>query len=184
LHLELARLDPDTAARLKPNDSQRIERALEVVRLTGRPLAEVHDQAGEPPPFALFPIALVPSTRTALHARIAQRFDAMLAAGLVDEVRSLRERYALTAEMPAMRCVGYRQVWEFLEGRIDAALMRDQGIFATRQLAKRQLTWLRGTPDLRVVDCLAENAGERVSELAQRVLAGDVPPAAPAPFAW
>lgn len=184
LHAELAQLDPDTAARLKPNDSQRIERALEVVRVTGRPLAEAHSQAGEPPPFALFPIALVPSNRPALHTRIAERFDAMLAAGLVDEVRGLRARYPLTAEMPSMRCVGYRQVWEFLEGGIDESAMRDQGVFATRQLAKRQLTWLRSTPDLRVVDCLAPDATERVCELVLRVLGGETPPAAPAAFEW
>ncbi len=184
LHAKLARLDPDTTARLKPNDSQRIERALEVVRVTGRPLAEAHRQAGSPPPFALFPIALAPSNRALLHARIAERFDSMLARGLVDEVRSLRERYRLTADMPSMRCVGYRQGWEFLEGRIDAATMRDQGIFATRQLAKRQLTWLRGMPEMRVVDCLAQDAAQRVCELAQRVVAGELPPAAPAPFEW
>jgi tRNA dimethylallyltransferase len=144
LHAELARVDPATAARLEPGDSQRIQRALEVHALTGRPLSELHatreyDDALGP----VIRIALLPADRARLHAAIAARFDAMLAAGLVAELRGLRARYALTAAMPAMRCVGYRQAWEYLDGAIDGPALRAKGIAATRQLAKRQLTWLR-----------------------------------------
>jgi tRNA dimethylallyltransferase len=147
LHADLARVDPATAARLDPADAQRIQRALEVHEITGRPLSAIHGtrDAGVGPGPAIA-VALVPGDRAALHARIADRFDAMLAAGLVDELSRLRERCVLSAELPSMRCVGYRQAWEFLEGRIDGAALRAQGITATRQLAKRQLTWLRATP--------------------------------------
>ena len=146
LHAELAAVDPLTAARLHAMDRQRIQRALEVFHLTGRPLSALLDAPERAVTTTTFvPVALIPSERATLHARIAQRFDAMLAAGLVDEVRSLRERYALGPELPAMRAVGYRQAWNFLDGVIDAAALRNQGIFATRQLARRQLTWLRAT---------------------------------------
>jgi tRNA dimethylallyltransferase len=144
LHAELARVDPATAARLEPTDSQRIQRALEVHALTGRPLSAL--QGTRENDGALGPIvriALLPHDRAALHAAIAARFDAMLAAGLVDELRGLRARYALTPDLPSMRCVGYRQAWEYLDGAIDAAALRAKGIAATRQLAKRQITWLR-----------------------------------------
>ncbi|HET7097741.1 MAG TPA: tRNA (adenosine(37)-N6)-dimethylallyltransferase MiaA [Casimicrobiaceae bacterium] len=146
LHAELARIDPRTAARLEPTDAQRIQRALEVCALAGRPLSELqgareaHDALG--PSIA---VAIVPGDRAALHARIAQRFDAMLEAGLVAELAALRERHDLTADLPSMRCVGYRQAWEFLDGQIDAPRLRARGIAATRQLAKRQYTWLRAT---------------------------------------
>jgi tRNA dimethylallyltransferase len=146
LHAELARIDPNTAARLEPTDAQRIQRALEVCALAGRPMSELqgareaHDAPG--PSIA---VAIVPGDRTALHARIAQRFDAMLEAGLVSELAGLRARHALTPDLPSMRCVGYRQAWEFLDGRIDAPGLRTRGIAATRQLAKRQYTWLRAT---------------------------------------
>lgn len=144
LHSELARLDPVTAARLAPNDSQRIQRALEVVRLTGKPLDE-HWQAQSRPelPYRLLTLALAAPERKVLHERIGLRFRAMLAAGLVDEVNTLRATYHLTADLPSMRCVGYRQVWEMLEGQISLAELADRGIFATRQFAKRQITWLR-----------------------------------------
>jgi tRNA dimethylallyltransferase len=144
LHAELARIDPATAARLEPTDAQRIQRALEVHTLTGRPLSALQgtrENDGAPGPIVR--IALLPHDRAALHAAIAARFDMMLAAGLVDELRGLRARYALTPDLPSMRCVGYRQAWEFLEGAIDAAALREKGIAATRQLAKRQITWLR-----------------------------------------
>ncbi len=158
LHRELARLDPEAAARLEPTDAQRIQRALELLFLTGRPLAESYARR-EPDESThrLLPIALTPSDRSVLHQRIEQRFDHMLANGLIDEVRRLQERYTLTAAMPSMRCVGYRQVWEFLAGSCDRATMRDQGIAATRQLAKRQLTWQRQFrerwPTLTEIDC-------------------------------
>jgi tRNA dimethylallyltransferase len=147
LHAELARVDPATAARLPTTDAQRIQRALEVHAMTGQPLSALQGRR-EPADAALGPmiaIALIPSDRARLHEAIARRFDAMLAAGLVDELRGLRDRYALAAELPSMRCVGYRQAWEFLDGAINMAQLRDKGIAATRQLAKRQLTWLRAT---------------------------------------
>ncbi|AKU13398.1 tRNA dimethylallyltransferase [Azoarcus sp. CIB] len=176
LHAELARLDPDAAARLEPTDSQRIQRALEIVRLTGRPLADSYAKREmAPPPFRLLPIALAPSDRAVLHARIEQRFDAMLAAGLIDEVRRLRERYRLDLSMPSMRCVGYRQAWEYLDGTDDYATMRFKGIAATRQLAKRQLTWQRQFretwPELIELDCLRPDLAKAVAATAQRLLA-------------
>jgi tRNA dimethylallyltransferase len=157
MHARLAEIDPPTAARLQPTDAQRIQRALEVHHLTGKPLSAQQQRSGAPLdlPVRLAGIAMVPSDRAALHQRIAGRFDAMLGAGLVEELRALKTAYALNADMPAMRCVGYRQAWEFLEGGCDRATLRDKGVFATRQLAKRQLTWLRAMPELQVLDCLA-----------------------------
>ena len=143
LHADLAKVDPETAQRVQPNDAQRIQRALEVWKLTGEPLSQIQKRRDPPLPFALKAFALAPE-RAQLHAHIAARFEAMLAAGLVDEVRSLQARFALHAALPSMRAVGYRQVWEFLEGRFGKDELRSRGIAATRQLAKRQLTWLRG----------------------------------------
>ncbi|OQY76275.1 MAG: tRNA (adenosine(37)-N6)-dimethylallyltransferase MiaA [Rhodocyclaceae bacterium UTPRO2] len=172
LHAELAALDPAAAARLKPTDAQRIQRALEVVRLTGAPLAESLARKPEgAPPFRLIQLALLPADRAVLHERIAQRFDAMLDAGLIEEVRGLRRKYRLDAGLPSMRCVGYRQVWEFLEGNCDRAALREKGIAATRQLAKRQLTWLRGWQDVETFDCLAANLPEQVARATGRALA-------------
>ena len=166
LHAELARHDPETAARLKPTDAQRIQRALEVVRLTGRTLGSFFAEQGESAlPFNMLNIALVPSDRSVLHRRIGERFAAMLADGLVDEVKALREKYHLDAGLPSMRCVGYRQVWEMLEGSLPAKELRERGIYATRQFAKRQLTWLRSMDELNVVDPLAANAGAEVMAL-------------------
>jgi len=164
LHAELARVDPATAARLKTTDSQRIQRALEVYRISGMPLSSLQGarEAIDAPDFVA--IALVPSDRAELHRRIADRFDAMLAAGLIGEVRALRQRYHLTATMPSMRCVGYRQVWDVLEGTQTKRDLRERGIAATRQLAKRQLTWLRSTP-AQTLDCLAEGLSRRIVEL-------------------
>ncbi len=154
LHAELARIDPATAMRLEPNDAQRIQRALEVFRLTGQPMSGLLERrSATPSPFRLIEIALVPSDRAVLHARIATRFEAMLATGLVDELRALRRRYALHADLPSMRCVGYRQAWSYLEGKYDAKELRDRGLYATRQLAKRQLTWLRAMPEVAGFDC-------------------------------
>ena len=155
LHAELARVDPQTAARLKPNDAQRIQRALEVFRVSGEPMSQLLGRRKRAAlPFRLIELALVPSDRGALHRRIEARFDAMLERGLVEEVRTLRKRYALQPNLPSMRCVGYRQAWQFLEGEINRDELRNRGIFATRQLAKRQLTWLRATPRIRGFDCL------------------------------
>src|SRR5262249_12917543 len=142
---ELARIDPATAARLKASDAQRIQRALEVYELSGRPLSALQG-AREPSGVADYlAFALIPADRAELHRRIAERFDAMLAAGLIDEVRRLGTRHALSVDMPSMRCVGYRQVWRYLEDDGDRAALRARGVAATRQLAKRQLTWLRST---------------------------------------
>ena len=152
LHAELARVDPQAAARIQPRDSQRIQRALEVWRLSGKPISSWQTATASPLPFALKAFAIVPPDRALLHQRIAERFDAILRAGLVEELRSLRERYALSAELPSMRCVGYRQAWAYLEGAYDAAEMRERAIAATRQLAKRQLTWLRTLPGVEALE--------------------------------
>jgi tRNA dimethylallyltransferase len=164
MHARLATLDPVTAARLKPNDSQRIQRALEITLLTGRPMSSLLSQkASEPLPFDLLPLALEPSERAVLHERIALRFDLMLAGGALEwEVAGLRARGDLNLGLPSMRCVGYRQMWEYLDGEIDFAAMRDKGIAATRQLAKRQLTWLRSMPERIAIDCNRADATERV----------------------
>lgn len=153
LHARLQRLDPPAAARIGPNDAQRIQRALEVIELTGRPLSEQQQGgSGERFPWRVLKLALLPGDRAPLHARIAERFDAMLAARFLDEVRALRERKDLHADLPAIRAVGYRQAWEHLDGQTNAAEFRDRGVFATRQLAKRQITWLRSELDARVLD--------------------------------
>lgn len=161
LHAELARLDPVTAARLAPNDSQRIQRALEICQLSGQPMSALLGRqraaAGEADNRYLT-ISLEPSERAALHARIEQRFDAMLANGLLDEVRGLHARADLHPGLPSVRCVGYRQMWTHLDGEISLEDAREQGIAATRQLAKRQITWLRAQPERVIVDCLAADA--------------------------
>ena len=143
LHAELAAVDAATAARLKPGDSQRIQRALEVFRATGTPLSSLQSGAKTPLPFHLKAFALVPEDRSELHRRIAERFDAMLKAGLVEELKALRMKFELSADLPSMRCVGYRQAWQFLENSFDEKTLREKGLAATRRLAKRQLTWLR-----------------------------------------
>lgn len=163
MHAELARLDPATAARLEPADSQRIQRALEVCILTGQAMsALLAQQADADLPYRTVSLALEPSDRSALHRRIESRFDAMLEMGLLAELESLRQRYDLTPELPSMRCVGYRQAWQFMEGELDKANFRDKGIFATRQLAKRQLTWLRGMEGVQRFDCLAGDVAGQV----------------------
>jgi tRNA dimethylallyltransferase len=171
VHARLARVDPETAARLEPNDAQRIQRALEVYYVTNKPLSQLLRK----PKYVYFPyspirVSLVPGDREVLHRRIAQRFEAMLEAGLVTELKKLREEYALEAGMPSMRCVGYRQAWDHLEGRIDAAALREQGIAATRQLAKRQLTWLRAMEGVTEFDCLTEDVADLVLEYLRREL--------------
>jgi tRNA dimethylallyltransferase len=144
LHAELARVDPLSAARVKPTDAQRIQRALEVFAATGTPLSRLQGaRAAGSALGPVVPVALLPPDRARLHAAIAERFDAMLAAGFVDELRRLRGRFALAPELPSMRSVGYRQAWAYLDGAIDAATLRATAIAATRQLAKRQFTWLR-----------------------------------------
>ena len=158
LHARLAQIDPIAAARIHPTDPQRIQRALEVYRLTGRPISHWQQQAvSRRLPVRLLKLVLEPSDRALLHARIAQRFDAMLQAGFLDEVRRLRALPQLAAhpavrDLPAVRAVGYRQAWEHLDGDVDAVMFRQRAMAATRQLAKRQLTWLRGQLDARWFD--------------------------------
>jgi len=173
LHAELARVDPETAARLKPNDAQRIQRALEIFLVSGAPMSQLLGRGkGTLLPFRLIELALVPSDRGALHSRIEERYDAMLKRGLVEELRSLRKRYALHPGLPSMRCVGYRQAWQFLDGEIDRDELRDRGIFATRQLAKRQLTWLRGMQGVQSFDCLEHNLESAVRDRVRAELGG------------
>jgi tRNA dimethylallyltransferase len=171
LHRELARVDPESAARIESNDAQRIQRALEVYRHSGRTLTQWHAaQPDSPPPFGALKIALEPSDRAVLHRRIEERFAAMLAGGLVDELEGLRRRYDLAAEMPSMRAVGYRQAWEVLEGERPLATLQARGAAATRQLAKRQLTWQRAMPDVERLDCLRADLGAVAAERVGRFL--------------
>jgi len=215
LHAALALVDPVTAARLEPNDSQRISRALEVFRASGQPLSFFHQRkaaggvgstigadkairtngvkgaigadgtgnAGNagtaaPAPDAIPLISLEPLERAWLHARIAQRFDAMLAAGFIDEVKTLRQRGDLHADLPSMRCVGYRQAWEALDALDAKNELRDKGIFATRQLAKRQITWLRSMPQREVIACDAPDALAQVLARVQAHIDSNAPAAA------
>ena len=162
MHDKLRALDPVTAARLATNDAQRINRALEIIELSGRPMSELLAKRDKTVlPFELLSFALEPSDRSVLHARIATRFDQMLGdsddAGIVAEVAGLRARGDLYPALPSMRCVGYRQSWDYLDGVIDRPALRETGIIATRQLAKRQLTWLRSMPARVVLDCLRDN---------------------------
>ncbi len=163
IHRELERIDPATALRLDPNDSQRIQRAMEVFYLTGKPMSELiaTDKPAELP-YRLISLALVPGERSVLHQRIAERFEHMLELGLVNEVRELRENYDLKPNLPSMRCVGYRQVWQYLDGEFGLGTLREKAVAATRQLAKRQLTWLRATQNVREFDCLAEDLHEQI----------------------
>jgi tRNA dimethylallyltransferase len=166
LHTALASLDPVTAARLKPNDAQRIERALEVCMITGRPMSELFAQNRDNGlPYRLLKIALLPSDRAVLHHRIAERFDNMMESGLLDEVAQLRHRYpSLGLHSSSMRCVGYRQTWQYQDGEFDRVMLCEKGIAATRQLAKRQLTWLRGMQDTLEFDCLRSDLEISVTE--------------------
>ncbi|MDB5907792.1 MAG: tRNA ((37)-N6)-dimethylallyltransferase MiaA [Massilia sp.] len=176
MHERLRALDPATAARLAPNDAQRINRALEILELSGRPMSELLSGREQLElPFELLSFALEPSERSVLHARIATRFDQMLGhsddSGIVAEVAGLRARGDLHPGLPSMRCVGYRQAWDYLDGKIDRAALRETGIIATRQLAKRQLTWLRSMPDRVVIDCLSANATSKMlKQIAARMV--------------
>lgn len=168
LHQELQRTDPLTAQRLAPGDTQRILRALEVFHVSGKPLSVLQQRTKNAAHPAF--ISLEPRNRAWLHERIAQRFETMLAQGLVEEIRRLRARGDLTADLPAMRCVGYRQIWQALDdagqsGTLDIKAMTEQGVAATRQLAKRQLTWLRGMPHRRVVSSDAPDVTAKTLDL-------------------
>jgi len=180
LHSQLATVDAETAARLKPTDTQRIQRAMEIYRITGQPMSVLIQKPLSPTrergwgegvlPYRILPIALIPGDRAQLHARIATRFKAMLEQGLLDELRALRQKYLLHPNMTAMRCVGYRQAWQFMEGEINEAQLLETGIAATRQLAKRQLTWLRSMPDNIELDCLSPDLAKLVLDKLTRNL--------------
>ncbi len=182
LHADLARVDPGSAARIAPRDAQRIQRALEVHLVTGKPLSSFHGPGTAALPFEVLTLALEPSDRAVLHARIAERFRGMLEGGLVEELEGLRRRHALSERMPSMRAVGYRQAWDVLEGRAAARDLEARGIAATRQLAKRQLTWLRAMPGgapngdriehLERLDCLRPDLAGAAAERVERFLAG------------
>jgi tRNA dimethylallyltransferase len=157
VHARLQQVDPAAARRIHPNDPQRLQRALEVYEITGKPLTELHAETPTAGllelPCKLEFVAMLPQSRAELHRVIAERFHAMLKQGLIEEVAGLKARGDLDANLPALRSVGYRQVWEYLDGEVDRATMVEKAIIATRQLAKRQLTWLRGWPDLATVEC-------------------------------
>jgi tRNA dimethylallyltransferase len=175
MHARLALLDPETAARLAPADAQRIQRALEICALSGKPMSELLALREKTElPFELLSFALEPSDRAVLHERIARRFDIMLEesadGSLITEVEALRRRGDLHPGLPSMRCVGYRQAWEYLDGTINYQTMRETGIIATRQLAKRQLTWLRSMPQRVVLDCLAPDpAAAMLAQIGDRL---------------
>ena len=165
VHAELAMVDPVTAARLHPTDAQRVQRALEIYRLSGRPMSALLDEGQkQAPAYDYLSLGLLPSDRSVLHTRIAERFDAMLAAGLENEVSALRQNYQLTPDLPSMRCVGYRQVWEAQDGTSPRSEMRDRGIYATRQLAKRQITWIGNTLKPEIFDCLSPGLLQEVEQ--------------------
>ena len=172
MHARLRELDPVTADRLAPNDAQRINRALEIIQLSGQPMSALLAKRAKPElPFELVSFALEPNDRAVLHKRIALRFDQMLGTrddtGLVAEVARLRARGDLSPALPSIRCVGYRQTWDYLDGTIDRKQLRELGIIATRQLAKRQVTWLRAMPERIVIDCLGPDpAGAMLAHLA------------------
>ncbi len=163
LHARLAQVDAETAARLHPTDTQRVQRAMEIFIISGKPMSELIKHQEHPHlPYNITPIALIPSDRAVLHHRIVVRFEQMLKDGLVEELRSLRDKYVLHRDMTSMRCVGYRQAWEFLDGEISKAELSEKGVAATRQLAKRQLTWLRSMSASIRIDCLSPNLTEQL----------------------
>lgn len=171
LHAELTRLDPVTAARLERTDSQRIQRALEVCYLTGQPMSRVLRQTEITAlPYRSISIALMPDDRAALHKRIAERFNGMLTSGLIEEAKWLRSNYALQRSMPSMRCVGYRQVWQYLDQEFGYQDLAERGIAATRQLAKRQMTWLRSMPNVESIDCFSARLPQKVLARVEQTL--------------
>lgn len=166
LHRTLSEVDPPSAQRIHPNDPQRLVRALEVYYASGRPMSALWaEQQPETFPWRVLSIALLPAERSVLHQRIARRFEMMLQEGLIDEVATLKQRNDLHGDLPAMKSVGYRQVWEYLEGRYDDDTLVERGIIATRQLAKRQITWLRRWPSLHWIDTLQSNALDKVLKI-------------------
>ncbi|OXS14751.1 tRNA (adenosine(37)-N6)-dimethylallyltransferase MiaA [Zobellella denitrificans] len=164
LHRQLADIDPVAAARIHPNDPQRLSRALEVFRISGKTLTELTQHKGDPLPYKVLQFAIAPAQRAELHRRIAERFRLMLEQGFEQEVRNLYQRGDLHPELPSIRCVGYRQMWDYLDGVVGYDEMVERGIAATRQLAKRQLTWLRSWPDLHWLDTDNKEAGRHLVE--------------------
>jgi len=163
LHQQLAEVDAETAARLSPNDTQRVQRAMEIYCLTGSPMSELlKEKINADLPYQVFSFALVPNDRKVLHQRISTRFKKMMDQGLIEEVRALQQRYDLHPDLPSMRCVGYRQAWKFINNEINETQLFETGLAATRQLAKRQLTWLRSTPDVIEIDCLSANISRQI----------------------
>jgi tRNA dimethylallyltransferase len=170
LHAFLASIDPAAAARIQPQDSQRIQRALEVYMLTGKTISAWQAENTSPLlGYRVHNLALIPSDRARLHERIAQRFQQMLELGLIEEVRRLYDRGDLSAELPSIRSVGYRQVWAYLSGQISEEEMREKAIVATRQLAKRQITWLRSWPDVTVLDSESDTIYAQAAEWLRRI---------------
>ena len=163
LHRQLAEFDPATAARLAPNDSQRLQRAIEIYRVSGRPMSSwlADERPEQDSSLEYVTVSLEPSDRLALHARIAQRDQTMVEQGLLQEVQALHQRPDLHTGLPSVRCVGYRQLWDYLDGKVDKNQAIEQAIAATRQLAKRQLTWLRSQPERHIIDCLAPDAADQ-----------------------
>lgn len=163
LHRQLAEFDPATAARLAPNDSQRLQRAIEIYRASGRPMSAwlADERPEQDNSLEYVTVSLEPSDRLALHARIAQRYQAMIEQGLLQEAQTLHQRPDLHTGLPSVRCVGYRQLWDYLDGKVDKKQAIEQAIAATRQLAKRQLTWLRSEPERHIIDCLAPDAADQ-----------------------
>jgi tRNA dimethylallyltransferase len=170
MHTRLAEVDPEAAQRIHPNDTQRIQRALEVYLLTGKNLTLWQQQQQDTHSYHFVNLAIAPEDRAILHARIAKRFQEMLATGLIDEVKKLFARDDLTLDTPAIRSVGYRQVWEYLQGNLTFDEMREKGIAATRQLAKRQLTWLRSWPDIHWFDSESADLIEQVVNFSHKVI--------------
>lgn len=164
MHQRLAEVDAEAAERIHPNDPQRISRALEVYEMTGTAMSQLQkEQKAEPLPYQVLKLALIPSDRALLHQRIEKRFSQMLEQGFIDEVKTLRNRGDLHQDLPAIRAVGYRQVWDYLDGIIDYTEMQERGVIATRQLAKRQLTWLRSEKDLTIYD-LSRDSMQHIQE--------------------
>jgi tRNA dimethylallyltransferase len=165
LHDELNSFDPISAQRIHPNDPQRLMRAIEVFRISGKSLTALTATKSSSIPYSIVQVAIAPEQREILHQRIEKRFDLMLDAGFQEEVQMLKSRDDLHSDLPSIRCVGYRQMWQYLDGQVGFDEMRYRGIVATRQLAKRQLTWLRGWPDLHWIDTFDENKINKVKEL-------------------
>ena len=170
MHQRLAEVDAEAAARIHPNDPQRISRALEVYEMTGKPMSQLQkEKKAEPLPYQVLKLALIPSDRALLHQRIEKRFTQMLEQGFIEEVKTLRNRGDLHQDLPAVRAVGYRQVWDYLDGIIDYTEMQERGVIATRQLAKRQLTWLRSEKDLTIYD-LSRYSEQHIQENALKTV--------------